>query len=498
MPLTIPQYRTQTTIGMGVAPRASAPAVQDTIGASLITLGNALEEQYGKSERARQEADLQDRLGRATAEIADLEATFDRDQDFRTSPDRFKAGADAIRDKYLSNVQDASVKQAFTKQFQTLALSKELNVRKAARTQESDYNVAALDSSLDTYATSAANAKNPAEREVVLSQARLAIASAQSGGWITDVDAGKRERGMLTKLDTATVIRDMSLSPTMVSTKLSLDPTYAANLPADQRERFADQAFRRADAERQRLATDEERRTKKRADEALTEAWKRNGEGVLTVEYANEIRNLVSPAEYKSLLDAIKKPDAARKDDPQTYAALQVLVESNPAEARSRALQYHRTGLITNGTLNSILGEARNIARTEGPRSPYERERAFITNAIKPSDMVPDPAASARYALAIREFDDFAKSGQRSEADLRGKAEDILKRRSMVDMIDLAQRTGVENRPTPAQTIEAIDRSIVQADADFKANKITKAERDKRIQNLNKQRQAAERAGGGR
>lgn len=496
MPLRIPVYTQQTTIGMAGAPRASAVPQIDGIGSVLSELGDGLA-QYGKQiYTAQREADLADRLGRATAELTDAEISFEQDQDFRTAPDRFKTSADAIAQKYLQDVQDPATRAAFSKQFGQLSLAKSLNVRRDAFKKERDYNVASLDTSMDVYAQSAATAGNPAERAVIDNQARLAIASAQSGGWISAEDAGKRERGYLGKIDEATVIRDLSTDPSLVVAKLGIDPAYAPNIDPARRERFIDQALRRGETDRKAREAEAERVRKQRGDDAAKTIWGMQADGKLTREYLDSQRHLLDPGEYKSMLEGLKKPDEVRRDDPTAYATLERAMDTNPGEARRLAFQYHRSGLIKNETLNRITDQARNIERQEGPRSPYERERSFITNAIRPSDMVPDPAAQARYALAMREFDDFARAGNRSEPELRQKADDIIKRRSMVDMVDLANRTGIAARPTPEQTIAAIDEQIVKLSEDFKANKITKADRDKRIQLLTKQRQAAEKSNG--
>lgn len=498
MPLTLNGYQQQTTIGMAGAPRASALQQVDGLGAALAEMGGEISKYGEKIYAAQREADLADRIGRATAELAELEIGMERDQDFRTAPDRFSSGAKAIQDKYLNGVSDQAVKSAFTKQFGQLSLAKSLNVRRDAFKKERDYNVASLDTSIDVYANSAANARNPGELAVVQNQARLAIATMQTGGWITAEEAGKRERLFLGKVDEATVIRDLSTDPAMVVAKLGIDPTYAPNIDEVRRERFIDQAIRRGDADRKQREAEAEKERKRQGDDAAKDIWGQLADGKLTRQYLDSKRHLIEPSEYKSMLEGLKNPDTARKDDPQAYAALESLMDTNPAEARKLAFQYHRSGLIKNETLNRITDQARSIQRQEGPRSPYERERSFITNAIKPSDLAPDPAVSARYALAMREFDDFAAGGQRSEAELRAKADDIIKRRSMVDMIDLAKRTGIAARATPEQTVQAIDQQIIAEDAAFKANKITKAERDKRIQNLNKQRAAAEKANNGR
>jgi len=492
MPLQLTQYRQQTTLSQVGVPRAQAAAAGDTIGAGLTQFANQIE-QIGKGLFAAQrEADLQDRIGKATAEISELELRFDKDQDFRTAPDRFKAETETIRDKYLDGVTDTAVATAFRKQFQQISLAKSINVRKDAWKKEIDYNRASLDANLDTYATAAANAKNPAEAAIVENQARIALASAQAGGWITAEDAGKRERSFLTKRDSAVVIRDLSIDPMMTATKLSLDPSYAANIDPVQRERLVDQAYRRADTEQKTRDAQAERERKARGDELLKDALAKQADGKLTRAYVDQIKDFIEPSEYKSLLAGLNGAD--RKDDPQAFAELQGLIYTNAVEAEARARVLHQNGRIKNETLASVISRSREISRQEGPRTEYERSRLFITDTLKPSALVNDPAGSARYALAIREFDDFMLVGKPTNKEIREKAEEIQKRFALVDMADLARRTAAGAQPTPEMQLQAIQVQAEKLIADKDAKKITEADFMKKMADLGKARVAAERA----
>jgi hypothetical protein len=490
MPLRV-AYQQQTSVSQSGMPRAQATPVVDP--------GNALQKfageiaTYGKElYQAQREADLQDRIGKATAELSTLELDFERDQDFRTSPQRFNEASDAIRDKYLDGVNDAAVATAFRKQYGNLALSKSLNVRKASFAKEKDYNVASLDSNIDVYATSAANAKNPAEALIVENQARIAIASSQANGWITAEEAGKRERTFLGKRDTAVVLRDLSIDPALTATKLSLDPTYAGNIDPVQRERLVANAYSRADTQQRQADAAAEKARKARGDELLKDAYSRGEKGALTRAYVEEIKPFVEPHEYKSLLKSLGGED--RKDNPTAFAELQGLVYTNPQEAERRAFLLHRNGQIRNETLYSTLSRAREIGRSEGPRTEYERSRQYITNAIKPSDMVPDPAASARYAVVLREFDDFANSGKRTDDELRKKSDELLERYTMVNMVELARRTASGAQRTPQDQLKAIDAEEAQLVTDFETKKITKEQFNRKADTLKKARAAAQRA----
>lgn len=493
MPLRIPVYQQQQGVDMSGMPRASAPSQPDYLGQALRAAVSEFDMVAKETVKTQREVDLTDRIGRATVDLTDLEAQMERDQDFRTMPQRFKEQSDAIRDKYLQDVADPVVKQAFTKRYTELSLAKSLNVRKDAFTKERSAGTATLDASIPLYAQSAASAKNPAERMLIENEARLAISAAQTAGYIDAVEAGKRERQFATKIDESTVLRDLSVNPSIVADKLALDPTYASNLDPVQRERYTDQAYRRSVELTRRTEADAERERKRRGDELLKEAYSRLEGRKLTRDYVEQIRAFVEPTEYKSLLKSLQE-GPTQKNDPAAYATLQGLIYTDPAEAERKAFQYHRSGLIKNETLSSVLSSARGISRQEGPRTPYEREKAYITNLLKPSDMVQDAAASARYGLASREFDDFAAEKQRTPQELRDRSTDIVRRFTIADMEDIVKKTGRGFRGSPQQIIEQAANDAIGLQQELKMKRISEDAFRKRMEQLNDIRKKAEAA----
>jgi hypothetical protein len=492
VPLQIVPYQQQSSPSAVGAPRASAPALVDPTGAAVQQLAGQVMKIGADMYQVQREADLHDRVGKFTAELSSLELQFDRDQDFRTAPQRFKEQADTLRDKYLDGVGDQAVATAFRRQAQTLLTSKQVNVIRGAWKKEADYQIASLDTNIDTYATSAANARNPGEATVVENQARLAIASAQANGWLSAEEAGKRERTFLQKRDSAIVIRDMSIDPVMTAAKLTADPTYAQNIAPEQRALRVAEAFRRSESEQRQRDAAAERARKARGDELYKEALNLNSKGNLTPAFVEQIRPFVEPSEYKSLLGVMAGTE--RTDDPQAYSTLEGLVETNPAEARRQAFLFHRNGRIRNETLASINNRSRTIERQEGPRTEFERSRQFIADTLRPSPLVNDPAGSARYALAVREFDDFAGAAQRTDAELREKSNDIQKRYALVDMADLARRTASGIQPSPEQQLKTIAADAEKLIADHDAKRLTTPEFNRRMADLNKAREAAEKA----
>lgn len=501
----MPRLPSEADLGAAPAPRVSRSAIQyqhgdptavqraqAKLGETITGVGDAYERINKELAKARQASQLTDAVGRATGELGELELGLQRDQDFKTSPKRFNEQADLVRQKYERLIDDPIVKEAFALRFRDLATTKRLNVLQSAAKQEGDYNVSMLDRNETIYATNAASAANSAERETVVDQYRIDLSNMRMRDWITDVEAGKRERSFLGKIDQAIVTRDMVANPGETALKLSLDAEYAANIPPDQREKLIDSAFRRADTERNQRDAVAERERKRIGDDFMKAAVTHQDAGTLTSDFVERIKPFIEWREYQGLKEGLK--GRAKNDDPTTFSQIEGLVETNPTEARRQAFVQHRNGMITNQTLRSVNSRTRTIERQEGPRSPYERERGHITQILKPSEFVIDPAPAARYAIAIREFDDYAGAANRSEADLRTKADDVVKRYSLVDMAKLARDTGLGAQPTPEQQLVTIGRQALDLVQQKEAKKISESEFKRKMSALDRARKAAEKA----
>lgn len=450
------------------------------VGNQLQAVGDAISRIEEIKTKARRASQLSDAIGRYTGELGEAELTFQRDQDFKTSPQRFSEKSEEIRKRYESGIDDELVRATFTREARKLAQAKRLNVVTHAFGQEKDYNVSQLDTAENIFATQAANAVNVAERLLVENQFRLTLEQMRGVGWITDVDAGNRERRFLGKIDLAGVTRDMASRPGEVADRLATDAAYVPNLDPVLRERLIDQGIRRSVEQVRQSELAAERAQRARADEVAKDLFAKLTDKTLTREELDRNRAILPREEYQSLLKGLTGTDD-RKDDPQTFSTIEGLMVTNPSEGRRLAFQAHRTGLIKNETLRTIVERVRNISefertvgRQEGPRSPYEREATYITNALKPSDATQDPAASARHAIAMRELQDYAAAGKRTEGELRAKADDIVKRVSMVNMVDLARRTGIAERSDPRRVIEETNAKVLRVMNDTKMRQETK------------------------
>lgn len=482
--------------GAGIEDEANARA-----GLAVADLGNTIADVQRHLETARRTAVLGEATGKATQGLAELELTFERDQDFRTAPKRFQDQAEVLRAKIEGELgDDALLRQAFNNRFRQLELTKRLGVVKNAARQEGDASVAALDADLDTYARTAASARSVAERAVVINQATVRIAEMRAAGWITDVDAGTRQRGLEGKIDAAMVTRDMVRDPGATANRLAADPDYAPRLEPRAREQMIGAGWTRAEALRRQEEAAEEKRSRKLADDSLTDAYGLLANGQLTRSHIEALKYRVSPAEYRGLLEAVKKQGGGKEDNRAAFAEIQShLADGDYDEARRTAFAHHAAGRIKDSTLSATITTVLSQDRREGPRTPFQAAREFVTNSLRPSPMIADPVPQARMGMAIKEFDDrIGAMDKPTKAEIDGVASEVIKKFSLVNMNELVVKTGVGTRDRPEQTLEQLRQEGERLTAARGRGELSSAEFNRRMAELNRQREAAEAANRGR
>lgn len=475
-------------------------------GQALLSVADAIEKANAELTRARRASQLTDAVGNATLQLGELEIKYRRDQDFKTAPQRFSQEAGTIGSQIALGIDDEVVRQTFRQRFNELAVAKQLNVLTSATQQEGDYNKAQLDTNLDVYATSAANASNPAERALVQNQAIIAIDEMRQAGWIADVDAQARKKRFFSKVDQSIVLRDMQANPFDTATKLSTDATYAPDLDIVMRQNLIDSGLRQAETKQRQAEAAMQQVQRDMVDKGMKDAFDKVSKGSLTRADVEALRPIISPGQYHELLSAMKNQGKASEDNSLAYARLQALLYppgGGPPDMetiRREAFTAHARRQITDSTLSAVMSRAESLGRQEGPRSPYERNRAFITQALEPSQWTTDPAPRARQALAVREFDDWMSSlGGKAPGEevMRAKANEIINNRSLVNMVELATKRGGSASTNPQVQLQEVETKARELIRDRAANKITQDEFERRSADLNRLRKQAEKLSGG-
>jgi hypothetical protein len=215
--------------------------------------------------------------------------------------------------------------------------------------------------------------------------------------------------------------------------------------------------------------------------------------------FIQQARNIVTDSDYKSLVHMMEEKASSggvKRDDPGTVIAIEEAMMRNPDEAARLALKSAKAGQIKASTLSGTISRARTIERQEGPKSEYERGRNYVTNMLAPGPLVTDAAAKARFGLAMREYEDFANQGNRSDDELRKKVDDVVRNHSMVNMEAIARKSSLGGRAAskPDQVIEQIDRAGRELMEKRKTGKITPREFNRELAKLKAAKDAAEKA----
>lgn len=257
-----------------------------------------------------------------------------------------------------------------------------------------------------------------------------------------------------------------------------------------------------SDAER---ASDKIR--KEKGDEIMKEALSRldpqPGSPKLDRDFIEEARLWVSPAEYKSLLQMSKtgvSEGVSRRSDPDTYRHLQSLLRNDPEQAQKEAFTAHANGMISNSDLSSITQRASSLDRQGGPKTVYERTRQYISGSLDPGPMVQDPVGRARLASAMDEFDSWAESSKRTDAEIEARGREIIKQWQFINLRDTTAgfpqpRYGsIPRGGDPGVQIKAIADSWDKTKKAVADGKITKDEAAEEASRLNNWRKTIKRA----
>lgn len=208
-------------------------------------------------------------------------------------------------------------------------------------------------------------------------------------------------------------------------------------LKPEQRQKFVQSAFQI----KAQMDMDEEKSVKARSqqlsEDGLKMAWDLEKEGKLNRTFVEMLRPMVSQGEYHTLLNALERSQRGEpeRDDPEAVRQLlNQLYGPNPDGVHDLAMRYSRSRLIKNETLTSMRNRARDISRTEGPKSEYERGRAFIHGSLDPGPMVPDPAGRRRMAEALETYDRWHNAQNRTDEQIRDRAREIVDQFVFVDL----------------------------------------------------------------
>lgn len=487
--MKVPVYEPQAQVA--IQPTGAREDVADSgaPGKALQRAGMVANDALGDFAKAqvhaRQVADHTAAITGATKELQDLELQFDRDADWKTAPDRFQQGAAEIRDKWTAPIDDVAVKNLVARDFDRLAAVKGFNIKKDAFKKETDSAVAGVDDSIDTYAGLAASAKTPLERDLAIGRGRAAIAGAAAAKYLTQVDAGKRERGFLGKIDEVQARGIMTADPDAAVAVLT-DPAQLPHIDEKRRAELYDTAVRRSVALEGKRQREADKAEKALGDAAAKEVYAADANGTLDRPFVEARRRWLTPSEYNGALKLLA-PSAAQ-DDPQTLSRIMPRIDSE--DLGNEITREFAGGNLSSPTYRALMEKNRSVLKDDQPASPYKSGRALVNETLDPG-LLTGPAESAlrgARAQALTEYDNWAAGNLKApRADHLAQAQDVIRRYQVVAFDQMSLATGLPRAYAGTrQDLKPADLDAAEARtiADLDAARITRAQADQELRKI--------------
>ena len=146
----------------------------------------------------------------------------------------------------------------------------------------------------------------------------------------------------------------------------------------------------------------------------------------LTLEQVQEFKDFLSADDYQKWAERASTGFiAATKDDPATYIALTTKQDSN-ADIRADVQRAYMGGKITKSTYDQLT--------TGATEAVNKQIYAYLSNALKPSELNANPAAGENYANARRDLDQYLRRSPAATYEEKDKAvRGIAKRYSLIN-----------------------------------------------------------------
>lgn len=234
-----------------------------------------------------------------------------------------------------------------------------------------------------------------------------------------------------------------------------------------------------------------------REDATAKAGWTLWSEGGLTAGWVVQNQANLSKADYKALLDATTKPDT-RQDEPDAYADL-LRRSQNGEDIADDAYRFHAMGRITNSTLRTFTESARKERDQGMPKPVADRARKYLSDQLDPGPFVKDPAGKARYAEAVKAYDDWLDAAEpdkpRTDKEIWEFADQTIERFGLIDWREKTSilplpRYFVGNRNAP--NIEATEAALAKA---LKEGTLTREDFNREAQIIERWREALARKG---
>lgn len=215
-----------------VVPQTAVTPVQPGgVEGALANAGEAISAIDDTMVKARRALQLTDAYGKATEALGTKVVEFQREQDFKTAPARFKAAAATIGTDIANGIDDPFVRRMFAEKFAPLAVANQLHVVQSAAKQEIDFGKGQLKDNLGAMAVGMANAESGFLKKSYEDMANSSIAEMRGTGIISDVEAvGMRNHFYQSYFLTKRDIDPVAAMKDLQANSGNMDPMVAAQL----------------------------------------------------------------------------------------------------------------------------------------------------------------------------------------------------------------------------------------------------------------------------
>jgi hypothetical protein len=382
--------RIATPSGRGLAAVGTQAAETAEAISRLATLGAKIQD----NARAAKLVDLN---ARATADLNDFVLSLERDSDFDTQEERYRARVKEIESRVQKEVGDDNrLLDMWRREFSVPVNARAFDVKKNALRGTIQTNRAKLDDSLYTL-SQLTGSGNPALDEHIAAQGTVAIDNMLASGDITPEEAVNKRQEFIRLASNNSAEKALISNPEKF--EIDLIEGKFANLTTADRLAFQSKAANAIQEKTRLRLAQEDRERRQIADEAQKDLDIEKTAGTLSRSKVLARRDDLSPDDFRYFLT--ETTGGATKSNPNIYASLLVRASSGQDVTKEARNSFSR-GNLSKEDFDRLV----SISSGSGW---YKRGAQLISGALRVSELNPDPAAAQRLTSAINAWNEYAQ-----------------------------------------------------------------------------------------
>ena len=392
------QFYRQRTTPQVIAPdvrglaRIESPAAQiaESIG-QLARIGAEINEK-------RRATKLDDLNAKATTELNNFVLSLETDTDYETQIERYDQRVQEIENRVKEEAGDDSrLFNAWRREFTVPVTARSFDVRKRAQQGIVGKERAALDDRLYQF-SQLPGSGNPELDSYAISQGILALDNALANGFITPEEEANLRQAFQRNANMASANKAIADNPDAFI--VAVEAGQFGNLSNEDRNDLINKARTAAETLDNRIRQAEERQQKEIEDATRMEGDDLVANGTLTRQWVQNHRDDLSPEQYRYLLKEVTGGAASTNNT--IYSSLLTRASSGQ-DVTAEVRQEYSVGNLTKEDFNKLI----SLSTGSGW---YKRGSQFITQALRVSDLNPDPAAPQRLANAMNDWIGWSQS----------------------------------------------------------------------------------------